>query len=46
MPPLSLTQTTERQLELFNQNNLCNLSANIKKVGKDNITRKFLEARL
>ena len=44
MSPLSLTQTIERQLEFFNR--ICNSSANIKKVGKDNIARELLEARL
>ena len=44
MPTLSLTQTIERQLELFNR--ICNSSANIKKLGQDNITRELLEAKL
>ena len=44
MPTLSLTQTIERQLELFNR--ICNSSTNIKKVSKDNITRELLEAKL
>ena len=44
MPTLSLTQTIQRQLELFNR--IYNSSANIKKVGKDNITHQLLETKL
>ena len=44
MPTLSLTQVIERQFELFNR--ICNSSANIKKVGKDNVTQELLEAKL
>ena len=44
MPTLSLTQVLERQYELFKR--IHNTPDNIKKVGKDNITQEFLEARL